>query len=231
MTRHHGAVEVGSLPQLVRAYAERAVEPDPRAETIRVTQVGEMVLKPGGAPRPFTAIEEFAVCRVSFTWRAKFGMFGPISMGVNDSYDGNNGRLEVRFLGVPVQRRRGSQVAQGEAYRYLAEIAWVPHAILANPELAWRTIDKRTVEVSTNVRSEKIGLRLIFNERGEITRTVAERPRLEAGNAPTPWIGEYAKYERIGGLLVPTHGQVSWELADGPFTYWRGKITSLAVHS
>lgn len=152
-------------------------------------------------------------------------------MHVIDSYDEEDGRLDVRLLGLPVQRRRGPQVAQGEAYRYLAEIAWVPHAIVANSQLTWRDVDERTVEVSTSVRSEQIIVRLIFNERGEIAKTVAERPRLEAGNAVTRWIGEYAGYERLGGLLVPTRGEVSWELADGPFTYWRGTITSLEVIS
>lgn len=190
-----------------------------------------MVLKPGAAPRRFTAAEELAVGRVSFAWRARFPVLGPISMGVIDSYDEEDGRLEVRFLGLPVQRRRSPQLAQGEAYRYLAEIAWVPHAILANPRLRWRDVDERTVEVSTSVQSEQITVRMIFNERGEIAKTVAERPRLEVGNAVTGWIGEYGDYERLGGRLVPTRGEVSWDLADGPFTYWRGTITSLEVIS
>jgi hypothetical protein len=190
-----------------------------------------MVLRPGAVPRRFSAAEELTVGRVSFAWRARFPILGPISMHVIDSYDEEDGRLDVRLLGLPVQRRPGPQVAQGEAYRYLAEIAWVPHAILANPQLMWRDVDERTVEVSTSVRSEQITVRLIFNERGEIVKTVAERPRLEAGDAVTRWIGKYADYGRLGGLLVPTRGEVSWELPDGPFTYWRGTITSLEVIS
>ena len=219
-----------SLPRLVRAYAERALGTEPRTATaIRVAQVGEMCLKPAASPRPFAATEEFAVGQVAFAWRARFPMLGPISIRVTDSYDGGDGRLEVRLLGLPLQRQRGPQLAQGEAYRYLAEIAWVPHAIVANPQLVWREVDERTVEVATTVRGEQIGVRLIFNEAGEIAQTVAERPRLEAGNAATRWIGEYADYERLEGVLVPTRGEVRWELADGPFTYWRGTITSLEV--
>src|SRR5581483_7572650 len=122
-----------------------------------------MVLKPGAAPRRFTALEELAVGRVSLVWRARFPILGPISMRVIDSYDEEDGRLEVRFLGLPVQRTRGPELAQGEAYRYLAEIAWVPNAILANPQLTWRDVDERTVEVSTSVGSEQIAVRLIFD--------------------------------------------------------------------
>ena len=223
-------MKVSSLPHLVREFAERAAGTNPgAARTLRVTQVGEMIFKPGASPRPFTATEEFATDHVAFAWRARFPMLGPIAMHVTDSYDGSDGRLEVRFVGLPVQRQRGPQLAQGEAYRYLAEIAWVPQAILANPQLRWQEIDERTVDLSTSVQSEQIAVRLTFNEAGEITQTVAARPRLEAGNAITRWIGGFTDYERLAGVLVPTRGEVRWELADGPFTYWRGTITSLEL--
>jgi Family of unknown function (DUF6544) len=196
---------------------------------VRVTQVGEMILKPGASPRRFTATEEFAADHVAFAWRASFPILGPIAMRVIDSYDGSDGRLEVRFVGMPLQRQRGPQLAQGEAYRYLAEIAWVPQASLANPQLTWQELDERTVELSTRVLGEQIAVRLTFNEAGEITQTLADRPRLEAGNAITRWIGAYRDYERLAGMLVPTRGEVRWDLADGPFTYWRGTITSLEL--
>jgi hypothetical protein len=90
---------------------------------------------------------------------------------------------------LPLQRKRGPQLAQGETFRYLAEIPWAPHAILANPELEWRELDERTAEVATRIGQERIAVRLIFNEAGEITQTIADRPRLEAGNTVAPWIG------------------------------------------
>ena len=139
------------------------------------------------------------------------------------------GGLRSACWGCPCSGIGVHRLAQGEAYRYLAEIAWVPHAILANRQLAWREVDERTIELSTNVQGEHVAVRLIFNDAGEIARTVAERPRLEAGNAITRWIGEYADYERLEGVLVPTRGEVRWELAEGAFTYWRGTITSLAL--
>ena len=221
-------MESGSLPELVSAYAERCIGTEVRPLTaVRVQQVGEMVLKPGVNPRSFTATEEFAVERVAFAWRARFPMLGPVAMRVIDSYDGTTGRLEVRLLGMPLQRKGGPELAQGEAFRYLAEIAWVPPAILANPQLTWREVDGQTVEVATSVQNERIAVRLVFNEAGEIAQTIAERPRLEAGNATTTWIGEYSDYQPFDRVRVPTRGEVRWELPDGPFVYWRGSITSL----
>jgi hypothetical protein len=107
-----------------------------------------MVLKPGAKPRAFATTEEFAVDRVAFAWRAGFAMLGPVSMRVIDSYDRTDGRLAVRALGIPLQRKRGPELAQGEAFRYLAEIPWVPQAMLANQQLGWREVDEQTVEVS-----------------------------------------------------------------------------------
>lgn len=185
-----------------------------------------MVLKPGGRRLRFTAVEQFAVDHVAFWWRARFPLVGPISMRVTDGYDGRAGLLEVRLLGVPVQRRRGSDLAKGEAFRYLAEIAWMPHAILANDQLQWRQLDERVVEVATSVGGEPIVLQLIFNDDGDITQTVAERPRLEAGGAVTRWVGQFGDYASFNGIRMPAHGEVGWELREGPFTYWRGTITS-----
>ncbi len=218
------------LPGVVQSYVARAVERDPESRrTVRVTQVGEMVLKRGAKARPFTATEEFAVDRVAFAWRARFPLLGPVALNVVDSYDGREGLLEVRLLGVPLQRNRGPQLALGEAFRYLAEIAWVPHAILANPGLEWRDLGDRAAEVSTRIAGERIAVRLIFDEAGAITQTIAERPRIEAGGEVARWIGEYSDPQELSGVRLPTRGEVRWELPDGPFTYWRGRVTSLEL--
>ncbi len=221
-------VDVMSLPPLVRAYAGAVLPAEPvSGRTVRVEQVGEMIFKPNAAPHPFRASEEFAVDHVAFAWHARFPLLGPLTLRVTDSYDGRNGLLAVRLLGLPLQRRHGPGLAQGQAFRYLAEIPWAPQAILANPQLEWRELDGRTVEVGTAVGAARIAVRLIFNERGEIEQTAAARPRLEAGGAATPWTGVYADYQALGGVRVPTRGEVRWELPEGPFTYWRGSITSL----
>lgn len=46
---------------------------------------------------------------------------------------------------------------------------------------------------------------------------------------PTPWAGTYGDYAIVGGVRVPTRGEVRWELPDGPFVYWRGTIASLEL--
>lgn len=73
------------VPALVRVYLERvlpSVERVPRK--VRIMQAGEMVRKPGGRPLPFTAVEEFVVEEVAFSWRARFPVMPLVSMRVLD---------------------------------------------------------------------------------------------------------------------------------------------------
>jgi Family of unknown function (DUF6544) len=218
-----------ALPELVRRYAESVLpDPLPTGERVRVTQRGEMVLKPGGRSMRFDAVEELEIKQVAFAWRARFPIIGPLPLRVTDIYQSPDGRLEVRLLGFPVHRSHGPDLARGEALRYLAEIAWVPPAILANDQLEWQQPDERTVEVSTEINGERLAVRLLF-EGGEIVQAVAERPRLEAGGAITRWIGEYRDYTSFNGVRMPARAEVRWELPEGPFTYWRGTITSAEI--
>lgn len=204
-------------------------EPTRHVKRVTLTQAGEMILKPGGRTLRFEATEEFAVDSVAFTWLARFPIFGPLSMRVTDAYQPPDGLLEVRVLGIPVRRESGPELAQGEAFRYLAEIPLVPQAITANGQLHWREIDERTAEVSTEVGGDRLALKFTF-EGSEIVRTEAQRPRLESGGTVTPWVGAFGDYRTFNGVRMPARGEVSWELPEGPFTYWRGTVTSAEAH-
>jgi hypothetical protein len=217
------------LPALATAFAARAVSPgEPLPYTVQVGQVGVMRLKPGGRELRFTAVEAFSVAEVAFIWQARFPLLPLLSLHVVDRYAGGEGLLEARLLGIPVMRQRGQATAEGEAIRYLAELPWVPHAIVANHQLDWRELDPATLEVSTLVGTNRVAVRLLFDEAGDIVGSSADRHYTVASPpVPTPWAGVFFDYKNIGGVRVPTRAEVHWELPDGPFTYWRGTVTSL----
>jgi hypothetical protein len=102
----------------------------------------------------------------------------------------------------------GRSSRRGRRTRIWRRIAWAPHAITANRHLEWRQLDERVAEVATNVGQERVAVQLEFNNRDEIERTIAERPRLEAGNAITGWVGEYREYRELGGTWIHTHDEV-----------------------
>jgi hypothetical protein len=222
------------LPGLVRAYLSRVVPSGGNVpRRVRITQAGEMWQKPGGRPLRFTAVEVFAVDEVAFTWRARFTIVPLISIRVVDGYAADEGKLQARLLGVPFMRSTGPETAEGEAMRYLSELPWVPHAMLANRRLEWREVDARTVEVSTRAGPARVACLLHFDAAGDIMGASTEgRPRIEGNRiVRRPWTGVFARAAVVGGVRIPTRGEVRWELPDGPFTYWRGTITSLELGS
>jgi hypothetical protein len=215
----------------VERYLERVLPAGrdlPRA--VRVEQVGEMWLKPGGRPLGFTADEEFSVDRVAFSWRAQFPIVPLVSLHVLDCYAHGEGSLQLRaWRRVPLMRKGGADVAEGQALRYLAELPLVPQAMRANRELRWRELDARTVEVATSVQSKSVAVRLTFDDAGDVVAAFADaRPHPESGTSvPRPWGGVFGSYETVGGIRIPTRAEARWELPSGPFTYWRCTIVSL----
>lgn len=221
------------LPALVERYLARVLPPAAEVPArLRVAQEGEMRLKPGGRWLRFSAVEEFFVREIAFSWQARFSVAPLARVRVVDGYADREGRMDARLFGlVPVLRARGPAVTEGEVYRYLAELPWAPHAMRANPELAWSEVDETTVEVVTQVGLAPVAVRLAFNGAGDVFRTWAKRrPRTEGKTVGHhPWGGAFTDHAALSGVRVPTRAEVAWELPDGPFPYWRGTITSLEL--
>jgi len=218
----------------VQRYVDRALAPGSRVPScVRITQAGEMWLKPGGRALRFEAVEEFAVDEVAFSWRARFPIVPLVSLRVLDRYAAGEGQLEARLFGLPLMRARGQATAEGEAMRYLAELPWVPQAMAVNRQLEWRELDLRTVEVATRVGLARVAVRLEFNAEGDIVGASTDaRPRPEGKTiVPRPWGGVFAGYAVFGRIRVPRQAEVRWDLPEGSFTYWRGAVTSLELDS
>ena len=132
--------------------------------------------QPGAKAMRFEATQDFAVDHVAFSWRARFSIVGPLAMTVVDEMAEGAGRLRVSLLGVPLQTEKGAETTVGQAMRYLAELAWAPHAIAANRELEWREIAENEVEVACGAGEERALIRWQFNRVGELMGATGERP-------------------------------------------------------
>jgi hypothetical protein len=223
------AVSQRPLPDLLRRHVERSLPDGPVPRQVRIMQEGHMWQKPGGRAMRFTARQFFAVDRVAFSWQARFPVVGPVAIKVVDEYAAADGRLEVRLLGLPVQRQHGPETVVGEALRYLAELPWVPYALAHNRELEWRELDERSVEVAAHVGAARLVVTVEFDAAGDVVRTSSRmRPRKSGKTwVRTPWGGDFGEYRVLGGLRVPTAGEAYWDLPEGRYVYWRGTVTSL----
>jgi hypothetical protein len=142
---------------------------------------------------------------------------------VVDGYADGAGRLEVRALGIPLQRQTGVEINQGEALRYLAELPWAPHAMALNDQLEWRELGETALEVSVG----PLAVRLDFDAAGDVARASSGMRRYQG--RPTPWGGEYSDYAVLGGIRIPTAAEVYWELGTGRFYYWSGRVLSVEL--
>ena len=224
-------IDMSHLPALVRRYLARSL---PSSEavpaTVRVQQTGEMWKQPGAKGMRFDATEDFGVEHVALTWRARFPIAGPLAMTVIDELAGGVGQLRVSLLGIPLQTQNGPETTVGQAMRYLAELAWAPHSIVANRELEWREVAENEVEVACEAGGERAAVRWQFNRVGDLVGATGERP-YPAGKTfvPTSWGGDFGEYASLGGVRVPTYGEAWWELPEGRFVYWRGRISALEL--
>ena len=230
---HAGVAELSTtpVPAIIQSFARRAVCENPVPNTVWLGQSGEMRPNPRDPWRRFTAEKVISIHEPGFAWLARMQVAALVSARVLDCYVGGEGLLEARLFGsLRVARAAGPQASKGELMRYLAELAWAPHATLHNPQLSWREIDATTVEVSAASQAGPARVRLIFKN-GDITRIEADdRPRTVGRRiVPTRWQGRCYDYREMDACRIPTQAVVSWLLEDGPFEYWRGRVTAFRM--
>lgn len=222
-----------ALPDAVRDLALRlGVTPEEPPPQIHLTQTGRMKrdLAADGW-MTFTATQSIATTSCEFDWRARAGPFGLISG--RDALVGGEGRFDIMALGIiPIARAAHTPaLVRGELMRYLAEIAWAPHAILHNHALGWRVIDAATLAVSAGVGETRCEVTLILDSDGRIAGSYApDRPRNATRPLmPTPWRGQFSDYRQHNGVWLPFAGEVAWEIEGKAMPYWQCRIAEWAA--
>jgi len=223
------------LPPEVFALARRlGASANPCGRLVRLTQSGEMQLKPGAKSFAFKAEQTISVAEVSFIWRARFKIAG-LPMQIVDYLVGGEGGLQGRIFDIfPVVAATDTDAMfRGEAMRYLSELIWNPDAILFNPELDWRAIDSRTLGISTGRGVRRCEVRLTLNEAGDpVGMEADDRPRQDGGSLTVcPWFVRGGGYRVNHGRRLPTEGVAGWRLDGIEFIYWRGHIESWSIEA
>ncbi len=187
-------------------------------------QRGEMRFAPDRPWMPFTAEQSFDGAGIDFRWAARVRMAPMVSARVVDAFENGAGSLVARVFGIiPVARARGPETDTGEALRGLAELPWRPMAFGQESSLNFEAVSGARFD------NGKTSALVDFDVDGEgrvLSVSVASRPRvLGKLVVDTPWSGTFGEYREFNGMRVPTAAEVSWHLPEGPFTYWRGRVT------
>ena len=215
------------VPAVVRSYVQRAA-PGAAPDLVRLHQRAEMRSGPDDAWRPVSAEQTIQVHEPGFLWLARMRMAPLLPVQILDCYVDGQGYLEARLFGsIPVARAAGPEVSKGELMRYLAELAWAPHAMVRNARLRWREIDSSTIEVSADSPDGPARVRLVFQDGDIIGIEADDRPRMVGTHAiPTPWRGRFLDHREVDGWRIPTRAEVSWILDGQSVTVWRGEVTA-----
>ena len=223
------------LPASVYDLALRlGVNPKDHRSSVTLAQTGRMKRKLGvEAWMAFTATQTISTRACEFDWRARAGPFGVVS--ANDALRNSEARFDIIALGlIPIARaEHSSALIRGQLMRYLAEIAWAPHAILLNTALRWRedAPDRLAVSAGTGERAAEVTLSL--DSEGRIAGAFApDRPRSASSPIlPTPWRGRFSDYRYHDAMWLPFAGEVAWEIDGTQETYWQGRIEHWEVSS
>ncbi len=198
---------------------------------IRITERGEMRMSPEARWIPFTAAQTIETRRSSFRWDARLssGRLTPVT--VTDAYETGHGYLTVKAAGlIPFKKITGAEADKGELQRYLASIAFCPPALLNHPSLQWNALGALALRVRDGNDSTGATVDLEITPEGRPVACRAERPRLVGKQSIlTPWSGSYLDFREWEGLRVASRLEVSWQLSEGPFTYFRSELMSLAL--
>lgn len=221
--------DMAGLPPRVRAFAKRngGGSGGPYRAVV-LTQQSELKQ---GIDKPWVATpaqQHIALGTCGFVWSAQQGAIPTVR--VIDSFVEGRGLLHaVLFGAITVARGEGPVADRAEAMRYLAELPWVPDAILGNPELRWDMVSDDIVEVCLPMDPEAARVTFRFDDGGDIAEMLADdRPEIAPDGTirHRKWRGLFRDYQRIGGRRIPTGGEVGYvdEFA-GYLPYWRGRVT------
>jgi hypothetical protein len=215
------------MPVPMRSYLKYAqvVGQEP-VRTVRLAQKGFMRQKPGQKWIPLVAEQYFTTTPQAFLWHGTMRPLPFFWMTGTDRFSGGHGSMRIKLLSViPLPLAKGPKMDQGELQRYLGEIIWFPTAWFSNA-IEWHAIDEHSVRATLYEPGVTGFVVLHLNEQGQLTLVTAHRYLGNEGIL-TPWSIQLDAYREADGMRIPTAFEVTWHLASGAFTWFRGQLTEI----
>jgi hypothetical protein len=216
------------LPPNVRRWLDRSCPADaPLPNRILNTQEGEMDVR--GKWMPFTADTLYQAQPVAFVWKARFPLMPGVWLVAEDGHDEERGWGGAKLWGmIPMGGRDGPEVTAMQLVRSLAELPWKPQFALILPELEWSDTGDTTFQVRTIVSEQEISVSFELNRDGEIVRASSNRHYdVPDGFIEAPWRYDFSDHREYDGIRMPASPVATYEKSDGPWEYWRGRVTSM----
>ena len=224
-------VSRASLPSAAQRWLDRALPQDlDLPSSIRIEQEGTMEIR--GRWTPFKASGVYKASPLSFNWRARLRMLPGGWIVAEDGHQGGQGCGSSRLWGIiSMGKRTDSEVLTSQLLRNLGELPWLPSFVLTDPTLTWTDTGETAFEVRSSAGDREVMVRFEIDDRGDVIRAYSpSRPYdVPAGYAEAAWCYEFSDHGEFGGVRIPATGVATFEKGDGPWEYFRGRITSVTL--
>lgn len=155
-----------------------------------------------------------------FTMRAS--LFGVPMDGLH-VYTGEHARMQVRVASLlDVVDATGPEMDRGETVTILNDLCVMAPAALLDLPLAWTPLDDRSVRVTYTRGAQTVSADLTFDDGHDLVGFVSNDRYLSADGKTyrsAPWSTPMSDHRDVGGLRLPTRGDLVWKLPEGDLTY------------
>ena len=223
-----------TLPAVVRGWLDRSLVSSPPLDaTWQVEQQGDLQFRPGRWA-PWRGVQTFSVDRPAFSWQVTLSVVPHLLwLRIDDGCDDEEGWGRARVWGLFKSiDEHGPHLYRTQVSRYLTDLAFAPHAALADGRLTWHEDGDRAVRVSLAAGERLDGgaeARLVFDDDGDLSGAfVADRPRNVPGRdalEDTPFRVGYAAHADVGGVRMPTRAEAGFEPGGVPQPLMRIRVT------
>ncbi|MDF1509802.1 hypothetical protein PZE06_16805 [Robertmurraya sp. DFI.2.37] len=198
------------------------------AVSVSISQQGLLRTKSEGKWMEYYAEQYSNVGNPGFIWKSEIQAMPGVTIYGRDIYTGEQADMHISILGLfTVGNVSGSKLLQGSLVRYLAEMVWYPQVALA-PHITWEALDQTSARATLTTAGMTVSGTFYFKESGEPERFVAQRYKEERGEfSLEEWSVHMDKYEKMDGVLMPTHGEVTWNLKTGPFQWLQFEVKNV----
>lgn len=227
-------VSEADLPQLpppVQQWLRRSgVVGRQRASTVHLQQRGQMRTSPTGKWMPVNADQYITTEPPGFVWVADVKAAPAVHLAGRDRYHDGRGHMLIKLFSLyTVADNKGPQIDQGTLLRYLAEIMWVPSAALCG-YISWDGVDAQQARATMSYGGIRASGTFGFTADGDVESFDALRYYDRKGGATLePWHiqVEPGAYREFEGIRIPVRITVTWQLKDGPYTWFQLEILNV----
>ena len=223
--------DLEGLPEPVQRYFKYALrDGQEHIKFVRLKQIGEFRMKGNQPWMPIKAEQYFTTEDPGFIWRVKLAMAPFIWIEGRDMYFQGRGNMLIKLLStITVANATGSEMDISSLIRFLSEALWLPTVLLPSDYIEWKEIDFNSAQAVIKDNGYTASGIFTFNEKGEIIKFVTnDRYREVDGEYfKDRWTAYYRNYQEFDGMMIPTEGEVEWNLSDEDLQYAKLKITDI----